>query len=102
MNRRISIRDGIGYLLVGEEQKLVSVDMNTGKILQRDSEALPGTACSPVVAEDRLFILLDSAHSWGGVKVLVFALMPGRGAVVTRIRIKSPAHTTRHGLPGPS
>lgn len=76
-NRRIAIRDGIGYLLLGDPQKLVAVELETGKILQRDTMELPGTACSPVLAEDRLFMPLDLAHSWDSVKIALYALRPG-------------------------
>ena len=74
MNRRIAIRDGVGYLLIGDKQKLVSVNMDTGAILQRDTVELPGTACSPVLVEDRLFVPLDLAHSWRGARLAVYAI----------------------------
>ena len=74
MNRRIAIRDGVGYLLIGDKQKLVSVDLETGKVLQRDTRELPGTACSPLLVENRLFVPLDLAHSWRGARIAVYAL----------------------------
>jgi outer membrane protein assembly factor BamB len=76
MNRRIAIRDGVGYLLLGDKQKLVTVDMESGRILHRDPQELPGTACSPVLAENRLFLPLDLAHSWDAVKIAIYGLEP--------------------------
>jgi len=77
MNRRIAIREGVGYLLIGRTQRLASVDMATGTILQRDSLEVPGTACSPLIAGDLLLLPLDLAHSWGSVKFAVYRLQSG-------------------------
>jgi len=73
MNRRIAFRGNTGYLLIGEPQALVAVDMTNGKILQR-GEKLGGTACSPVVVEDSLILPLDLSHSWGSVSFAAFTL----------------------------
>jgi outer membrane protein assembly factor BamB len=76
MNRRIAIRGDVGYLLLGEKQRLAAVDMKTGKVIQRDAREVSGTACSPVVVGSTLLFPLDVAHSWGGVKLAVYALKP--------------------------
>jgi outer membrane protein assembly factor BamB len=95
MSRRIAIRDGVGYLLLGDKRKLVTVDLETGKILHRDPAELPGTACSPVLAENRLFLPLDLAHSWDAVQIAIYSLEPagkftrlGEIAVASHLKIE--------------
>ena len=77
MNRRVAIRGTTAFALLGtgkEGQRVATIDLSTGKVQRRTSETFEGTACSPLIIDDRLVFGRDLCHSWDGIAFAMYRI----------------------------